>query len=118
MGTVKKNLIDIVPEALAPPGTKGSRLLGALLRGEKITPQAAVDYNMTTVHARAAELRRAGWPVETMKLEHPRYPKETYPVYYFLDHFIRWCKEQAAAGIPVDPRRYNYNGGRGKFKVK
>lgn len=99
---------------LPPKRTKGARLLLALLRGEKLDPATAfAEYNLTTMHARASELRKLGWPIQVVYKAHPKQVGEEYPVYGFDDHFLRWVGNREQ----VDPTKYKYQGGRGKFRV-
>lgn len=101
---------------LPPKRTKGARLLLALLRGEKLDPGTAFEkYNLTTMYARASELRKLGWPIGVIYKPHPKQIGEEYPVYGFDDHFLRWVGDRA--GQDVDPTTYEHQAGRGKFRV-
>jgi hypothetical protein len=106
--------IDVRAACLPSKRSKGGRLLIALLRGEKLDPGTAfAQHNLTTIYARASELRALGWPVAVVYKPHPVRRGEDYPVYGFDDHFLRWVSKQKV----VDPAAYKHQHGRGKFKV-
>ena len=94
------------------------RILMGLLDGDKITPIGSIiDYNCFAVNARCSELRALGWPIRTLKVQHPnqtKFPGEMLPCYVLDAHFRTWIK--AVSGRhPLD---YPSQDGRGKFTTE
>lgn len=93
-------------------GTKQYALLRELLNGEEVDVlHAYLHLNLPTVQARAAELRRMGWPVRSIERPHPRLAGETVVVYVLDKHFRIWIGQNAEA----HPSDYPCQDGRGKF---
>lgn len=93
-------------------GSAAHRLLYDLLQGDKITILESVNrYNLMTPNARVAELRRAGWPIDSLKVPHPTLAGESLVAYHMDAHFRHWW----ANGLDQRPVDYPYQSGRGKF---
>lgn len=99
-----------------PPCGNGHHfMLTALLAGRKITVlDTLLEFNLMTPNARAAELRKAGWPVKAVEVPHPTLVGKNMTAYYFDPHFRNWWIKKAPGDRPVD---YKFNDGRGKFQV-
>lgn len=100
------------PAHIPPEGTKQRMLLAALLRGERVDPFIALmEFNLPTLHARASELRKMGWPVRAEDVAHPKLGRETVRRYFFDTHFRRWMQDNP----DLAPSEYSGQEGRGKF---
>lgn len=108
------SVVRVKPGAAHIPkaGTKLYVLLAALLRGVEVDPgYAFTELNLSTLQARASELRKLGWPVRALERPHPRMPRETY-TYYFLDiAFRRWMAQNPS----LPPSAYPGQDGRGRY---
>jgi len=94
------------------PGGRGLQILAAMLNGESLTTiESILQFNLPTINARCAELRRMGWPVRRKDVPHPRLPGEVMLAYYFDAHFRAWFMDH----IQEWPGNYKGGDGRGKF---
>jgi len=98
-------------------GSQQERLLLALLSGVTVDPVTAItEYDILIPGARAAELRRMGWPVRSIQVDHPgkRFLGKTITAYIFDNHFRHWFGLAENKG--KHPGEYKQgDDGRGKF---
>lgn len=93
-------------------GSKAYALLNELLHGTRVDAAfSAMNLNLATLPARAAELRKLGWPVQVAEEPHPRIKAETWTVYFFDTHFRGWISDNHGK----HPYDYPHQDGRGRF---
>lgn len=91
-------------------------LLADLLNGEQVTViDALMNYNLMTPNARVSELRSAGWPINSIKVPHPRLNGQQIVAYSMDAHFRNWWITEAGQGKLKTPSQYPFKAGRGKF---
>lgn len=99
-------------------GSQQERLLISMLHGSVVDPiKAITELNIMIPSARAAELRRMGWPIRTIEQPHPRpdlFPNAVLPAYFIDNHFRRWYGDPENLG--KHPGEYPFKDGRGKFE--
>lgn len=94
-------------------GSSTYKLLDALLNGRRMTViDTLMEFNLMTPNARVSELRKAGWPIRSLKVPHPRLPSEEVVAYYMEAPFRKWWIDHGQTANPAD---YPYDAGRGKF---
>jgi hypothetical protein len=94
-------------------GSAASAMLHDMLQGRTVTViTALMDYNLMTPNARASELRKAGWPINSLQLPHPKLAGETITGYSMDAHFRDWWIKNGNDKRPID---YAPQAGRGKF---
>lgn len=106
------------PDPYPAKGSKAYSLLNALLKGEVVdTVWCMVELNLQTPNARVSELRKAGWPIRSVKKPHPKLTDEKITAYTLDNHFRRWFLHEDVVGTrhPLD---YPGQDGRGKFATK
>lgn len=103
------------PNPFPNEGGKAYKLLALLLKGEKVdTVRSMLELNLQTPNARVAEMRKAGWPIRSVKKPHPTLAGEKIVEYSFAAPFLRWYVTEHEG--KVHPADYPNNDGRGKFK--
>lgn len=104
--------VPISAPHVPPVGTKLYKLLAALLKGVEVDPgYAYMELNLSTLQARASELRKMGWPVRALEKPHPKLINERITVYLLDSGFRRWIAENPG----THPREYQIQDGRGKY---
>lgn len=95
-------------------GTTTRLLLTDLLQGKTVTViSSLLDYNLMTPNARVSELRAAGWPIDSLKIPHPKLAGQEIVGYHMTAHFRDWWVKAQPEGLaPLD---YTPQAGRGKF---
>lgn len=94
-------------------GSSTHKLLTALLNGRQMTVlDTLMEFNLMTPNARVSELRAKGWPIRSLKMQHPHLLKETMTAYYMEIGFRSWWLYHNGNAHPKD---YPAKTGRGKF---
>lgn len=97
-----------------PTSPKGRKLLHALLNGRRMSViDTIMEFNLMTPNARVSEMRKAGWPIKSLKEPHPQLLNEMITVYYMDVLFRKWWAEN---GDTCAPSEFGNAEGRGKFK--
>lgn len=97
-----------------PTSPKARLLLQALLNGREMSViDTVMEFNLMTPNARVSEMRKAGWPIKSLKNPHPNLMTEKITVYYMDIKFRQWWAENGHSAVPSD---FGNAEGRGKFK--
>lgn len=108
-------MLDHLANPFPPDGSKAHKLLGLLLKGEKMdTVRCMMELNLQTPNARVSEMRKLGWPIRSVKFPHPTLDGEHIVQYSFAQPFLRWYLVEHDG--KKHPSEYPHNDGRGKFK--